>query len=101
MSNDIVAALQDIVGERHVLTGDAIADIEFPWGTHTGCAARAIVKPASTDEVAAIMRCCNEAGQTVVPFGGMTNLVQGCATTANDIVLSLARMDRVEDIDRT
>jgi FAD/FMN-containing dehydrogenase len=101
LSNDIVAELQDIVGERHVLTGDAIAEIEFPWGTHTGCAARAIVKPASTDEVAAIMRFCNEAGQTVVPFGGMTNLVQGCATTAEDIVLSLARMDRVENVDRT
>jgi len=101
LNNDIVAELQDIVGERHVLTGDAVADIEFPWRTHSGCAARAIVKPASTEEVAAIMRCCNQAGQTVVPFGGMTNLVQGCATTANDIVLSLARMNRVEDVDRS
>jgi FAD/FMN-containing dehydrogenase len=51
--------------------------------------------------VAAILRCCNLAGQTVVPFGGMTSLVQGCATTASDIVLSLARMNRVEDIDRS
>lgn len=101
MSNDIVAALQDIVGERHVLTGDAVADIEFPWGTHSGCAARAIVKPATTEEVAAIMRCCNLAGQTVVPFGGLTNLVQGCATTADDIVLSLARMNLIEDVDRS
>ncbi len=101
MSNDIVLALQDIVGERHVLTGDAVAAIQFPWNTHSGCAARAIVKPATTEEVAAIMRCCNLAGQSVVPFGGMTNLVQGCATTANDIVLSLARMNRVEDVDQS
>ncbi|MGB5347734.1 MAG: FAD-binding oxidoreductase [Woeseia sp.] len=99
MQNDIVAALQKIVGKRHVLTGNAVARIEFPWGTHAGCAARAIVQPASTDEVAAILRLCNEAGQTVVPFGGMTNLVQGCATQADDIVLSLARMNRIESID--
>jgi FAD/FMN-containing dehydrogenase len=99
LSSDIVAALQDIVGERHVLTGKAVAETEFPWNTHTACAAMAIIKPATTEEVAAILRCCNDAGQTVVPFGGMTNLVQGCATTASDIVLSLARMNRVEDVD--
>jgi FAD/FMN-containing dehydrogenase len=101
LSDDIVAALQDIVGEQHVLTGDAVANIEFPWGTHSGCAALAIVSPATTGEVAAIMRCCNLAGQTVVPFGGMTNLVQGCATTAQDIVLSLARMSSIDEVDRS
>lgn len=101
MSNDIVAALKEIVGERYVLTGAAVSGIEFPWRTHSGCTARAIVKPETTEEVAAIMRCCNAAGQTVVPFGGMTNLVQGCATTPDDIVLSLARMNRVEDVDRS
>lgn len=101
MNADIISALQDIVGEQHVLTGDAVAEIEFPWRTHSGCAARAIVKPATTEEVAAIMRCCDLAGQPVVPFGGMTNLVQGCATTANDVVLSLARMNRVESVDQS
>jgi len=100
LSNDIVAALQGIVGDRHVVTGPAVAEIEFPWSTHSGCAARAIVRPETTAEVSAILRCCNLAGQTVVPFGGMTNLVQGCATTADDIVLSLARMNRVEDVDK-
>ena len=100
MSDDIVTALRGIVGDRHVLTGDTVSEIEFPWSTHSGCAARAIVRPETTAEVSAIMRCCNLAGQTVVPFGGMTNLVQGCATTAEDIVLSLARMNRVEDVDK-
>jgi len=100
LSNDIVAALQGIVGDRHVVTGPAVAEIEFPWSTHSGCAARAIVRPETPAEVSAILRCCNLAGQTVVPFGGMTNLVQGCATTADDIVLSLARMNRVEDVDK-
>ncbi len=101
LKTDVLAALKAIVGERHVLTGDAVAAIEFPWNTHDGCIARAIVSPASTAEVAEIMRCCNEAGQTVVPFGGMTNLVQGCATKADDIVLSLARMNRIEDVDKS
>ena len=99
LRNDVLVELQAIVGERHVLTGDAVAAVEFPWNTHAGCEAGAIVSPATTDEVAAIMRCCNAARQSVVPFGGMTNLVQGCATNEDDIVLSLARMNHVEDVD--
>ena len=99
MSDDILAALTAIVGDRRVLPGDAVAAIEFPWDTHSGCAARAIVEPETAEEVAAIMRCCNDAGQSVVPFGGMTNLVQGCATTSEDIVLSLKRLNQIEDVD--
>ncbi len=99
MSDDILAALTAIVGKQRVLTGDAVAAVEFPWDTHTDCTARAIIEPETTEEVAAIMRCCNDAGQTVVPFGGMTNLVQGCATTPDDIVLSLKRLNRIEDVD--
>ena len=101
VSDDILAALTAIGGEQRVLTGDAVAAVEFPWDTHTGCVARAIVEPETTDEVAAIMRCCNAAGQTIVPFGGLTNLVQGCATTPDDIVLSLKRLNRIESVDRS
>jgi FAD/FMN-containing dehydrogenase len=96
---DILDALVAIVGEERVLTGEAVAAVEFPWDTHTGCAARAIVEPETTDEVAAILRCCNDAGQAVVPFGGLTNLVQGCATAPDDIVLSLKRLNNIEDVD--
>ena len=100
MSGDLVTQLASIVGERHVLSGAAIGDIEFPWDTHSGCNAKAVVRPASTEEVAAVMRCCNAARQTVVPFGGMTNLVQGCATSPEDVVLSLERLNAIEDLDR-
>lgn len=99
MSDDVLEALADIVGAQQLTTGDAVRGIEFPWGTHAACNARALVRPRSTDEVAAVMRCCHERGQTVVPFGGLTNLVQGCATTEDDIALSLDLLNRVEDVD--
>lgn len=99
MNNELIDELKNIVGEGHVLTGDAVKRIEFPWRTHTGCAASAIVRPGSTAEVSAVMKRCHAAGQAVVPFGGLTNLVQGCATTPADVALSLARMDRIEDVD--
>ncbi len=99
MTDDIVSKLEDVVGARQINTGAGVRDFEFPWSTHQACLARAVVYPQSTAEVAEILRVCNAAGQSVVPFGGATNLVQGCATTADDIVLSLRKMNQIEEID--
>ncbi len=57
--------------------------------------------PASTDQLAAVLRLCNESGQTVVPFGGLTGLVQGCQTSPEDIALSLEKMNQIEELDTT
>ncbi len=84
-----------------MLTGEAVRNFEFTWKTHDSCEAKAIVYPTTTDAVAAILRLCNENQQTVVPFGGLTGLVQGCQTNSDDIALSLARMNQIEELDRT
>jgi FAD/FMN-containing dehydrogenase len=47
------------------------------------------------------MKTCFEHAQSVVPYGGLTNLVQGCATTPDDIALSFEKMNAIEDIDTT
>jgi FAD/FMN-containing dehydrogenase len=96
---DIVVELAKIVGESNVLTGFAARDLPLGWDTNQPCHAKAVVRPGGTDEVAAIMKLCNENGQTVVPYGGRTNLVQACSTTPDDIALSLARMADIEEID--
>ncbi len=84
-----------------MLTGEAVRNFEFTWKTHDSCEAKAIVYPTTTDAVAAILCLCNENQQTVVPFGGLTGLVQGCQTNSDDIALSLARMNQIEELDRT
>lgn len=99
MSSDILSQIQEIVGSARLTTAAAVGEFEFPWATHDTCQAKAMVYPETTEEVAAIMRVCNAARQTVVPFGGATNLVQGCATTPDDIALSLQKMNRLEEID--
>ena len=99
MIDKIVAGLGEIVGAPGIVTGDAVQGREFPWMTHQACPARAIVYPMSTQQVSSILRFCNGAGQPVVPFGGTTNLVQGCASSAEDIVLSLERMNGLEMVD--
>lgn len=99
MSDTTLEQLTAIVGARRIVVGAAVANHEFPWATHDVCRARAILYPTSTVEVSKILAVCNENGQTVVPFGGTTNLVQGCATQSGDIVLSLAQMNQVEELD--
>jgi FAD/FMN-containing dehydrogenase len=64
-------------------------------------AARAVVRPGSTAEVAAIVRACRAAGAPIVPQGGNTGLC-GAATPSergDAVVLSLARMNRVREVD--
>ena len=101
MPEDILTALAAIVGDDNVLTDNQFQDRSEVWGTNQPCLAKAVVCPATSEEVSQILAACHEAGQPVVPFGGLTNLVQGATTGPDDIALSLERMDRIETVDAT
>jgi FAD/FMN-containing dehydrogenase len=60
-----------------------------------------VVRPGSTEEVAAVVRLCAAAGTPIVPQGGNTGLVVGGVPDASgrEVVLSLTRMNRVRAID--
>lgn len=61
----------------------------------------AVVRPASTEEVAAVVRICAETGTPIVPQGGNTGMC-GAATpspTGDQLILSLARMNRIREVD--
>jgi FAD/FMN-containing dehydrogenase len=64
-------------------------------------ATRLVVRPASTEEVAQVVRICAKAGLAVVPQGGNTGLVGGGVppTDRDNIVLALGRMNRIRAID--
>ena len=99
MTDALLAELCTIVGDAHVVSGEMVRERPTTWETHQPCHARALLRPASTGEVAAILRACNSARQIIVPYGGLTNLVQGCATRPEDIVLSFERMNAIEETD--
>src|SRR6516162_5721543 len=64
-------------------------------------ATRLVVRPASTEEVAAVVRICAEAKLAIVPQGGNTGLVGGGVPPedGHNIVLALGRMNRIRAID--
>jgi FAD/FMN-containing dehydrogenase len=76
--------------------------LEEPRGRYVGHAA-AVVRPASTAEVAAAVAICAEAQVGIVPYSGGTGLVGG--QTFGDgplpVILSFERMARIRDIDLT
>src|SRR3954451_17961265 len=59
----------------------------------------AVVFPASTDEVAAVIRVANERRVPVIPRGSGTNLSAGTVPHRGGIVLVLTRMNRLKEID--
>jgi FAD/FMN-containing dehydrogenase len=95
----LLARLADIVGPQHVLTGDAVRARAVGWADHGPCQALAIVRPDGTGEVSRVLAACHDAGQAVVPFGGLTGLVRGAVAAADEIALSLERMQRIEAVD--
>ena len=60
-----------------------------------------MLKPETTEEVAAIMRHCNERRLAVVPQGGNTGLVGGATPLYDEIIISLASMNKVIGFDQS
>lgn len=82
-----------------ITDADTLAPHNADWmGRFTGCS-RVLLKPRSTDEVAAILRHCNEHGIPLVPQGGNTGLVGGSVPVADEVILSLAGMASIEAFD--
>src|SRR5271170_1575026 len=60
-----------------------------------------VLRPASAEEVADILKLANETGTPIVPQGGNTGLVGGQTPINNELVLSLTRLDRIREVDAT
>ncbi|MEA2145832.1 MAG: hypothetical protein QOG59_1419 [Solirubrobacteraceae bacterium] len=92
--------LADIVGTAHVLTDpDVTAGYERDWTGRFGARARAVVRPANTREVAAVITACGHHGASIVPQGGNTGLVGGGVPRGGEVVLSLTRLNAIGDAD--
>ena len=97
----LVAALRGVVGDAHVLVDGDLSAYMVDWRRRWHGRARAVVLPASTDEVAAVVRACIAHGAAIVPQGGNTGLVGGGVPddSGTQVLLSLKRMQRVRAID--
>jgi len=99
---NLITELAAIVGGTHLIT-DPVEQSPYlhDWRGRYEGKAQAIVRPGSTEEVAAVVRCCGEHGVPVLPQGGNTSLC-GAATPDNSgraVVISLQRLNRIRVLD--
>ena len=97
----LLSALRTIVGEAYVLTEGDLTGYELDWRKRERGKALAVVRPASTEQVAAVVKACAAAGVSIVPQGGNTGMVVGSTPDASgtQVVLSLTRMNAVRNLD--
>ncbi|MCB1917302.1 MAG: FAD-binding oxidoreductase [Rhodocyclaceae bacterium] len=99
----LATELTRIVGAAHVLVAEAdTARYEEDWRGRYRGRARAVVRPASTDQVAAVVALCRRHGIPIVPQGGNTGLCGGATPQPGEgeVVVSLERMSRIRSVDR-
>src|SRR5689334_16179903 len=100
MSRDTLEALRRALGPEQVQLGaEAGPRYHVDFSHENACVPLAVLKPHTTDDVAAILRTCHAARQRVVVQGGLTGLAGGATPQQGELVLSLERLSGVDEID--
>ena len=97
---DLITRFTRIVGEKYAITDPDVQaaylhEQRERWPGHSPL----ILRPDSTQQVAAILKLANETRTAIVPQGGNTGLVGGQVALNGEIVLSLNRLTRIREID--
>jgi FAD/FMN-containing dehydrogenase len=102
MSASLIEALRVCVGAANVLDAGDLSAYELDWRRRWRGRALAVVRPGTTEEVAAVVRACAASGAPVVAQGGNTGLVGAGVPdgSGKQVLLSLARVNRIREIDR-
>ena len=102
VSSSVIERIAGLVGTQGLITDPAnMEPYVVDWrGIYRGETA-AVVRPASTEEVASVVRVCAETRTPIVPQGGNTGMCMASVprTQSNEIVLSLVRMNRIRNVD--
>src|SRR5579875_983635 len=107
MIDELLSALRGIVGAGQVLSDPSLrAGYERDWTGRWRGEALAVVRPADTDQVAAVVRACARARTAIIPQGGNTGLVGGgvprparAVPGGGQVVLSTTRLNAIESVD--
>jgi glycolate oxidase len=100
LPGELVARFAAVVGARHCISepeqlrtyeSDALTSFREQPGL--------VVLPASTDEVAAVVRLARDAGLPIVPRGSGTGLSGGAVPVPGCVLLGLSRMKRILEVD--
>lgn len=100
--SDLIRSIRHDLGDfsaaLHLVGSEALAG-RHPGEHPDNFGAGAMAEPATPQAAAALVRWCAENGVAVVPQGGRTGLVGGGVSRPGELILSTARLNRIEAID--
>jgi len=97
---DLLDRLARIVGGKYIITGgDKLRPYTAELRGRYASACRAVVLPGDVEQVAETVKCCAAAGTSIVPQGGNTGAMGGAVSRDSQIILNLARLNRVLGVD--
>ena len=102
LPEDLLPALHDVLGEAGLIAdAERMQSYLNDWRNAYRGQAAAVLRPGTTEEVAAAVRLCAQAGVALVPQGGNTGLCGGSIPDASgaQMVLSLTRLKRIREVD--
>ncbi len=97
--NDFLSQLKAIVGESGLLDQKQVSTRNKSYWDSSSMNACALVRPKTTAQVSEILKLCHQHKVNVVAHGGLTGTVQGTLTGQKDLILSMERMNAIEEID--
>ncbi|SCY20695.1 FAD/FMN-containing dehydrogenase [Nonlabens sp. Hel1_33_55] len=97
---NLIQQLHKILPENRVLDTNQLSErYSHIWHMDQSLIALGVVLPETTEEVSQILKACHTSGTQIIVHGGLTNLVGGTETNADQLVISLERMNQIEEID--
>ncbi|GMG82136.1 FAD-binding oxidoreductase [Paralimibaculum aggregatum] len=108
--HDLAAEFAGLIGAEHVLTEEearaGYAHDRLPYanfrareGARVGTLPALVVRPATAEQVAAIVRLAAERDAPVIPYGSGSGVLGGTIPLGNELMLDMQRMDRITAID--
>lgn len=97
--SDLVQSFVDEFGDDAVLSGSDVTERATSYWNSSPTEAKALLRLTSTEQVSRAMQICTQQNQTVVVQGGLTGVVEGAVATADDVIISLERMNQIESVD--
>ncbi|MFO1186326.1 MAG: FAD-binding oxidoreductase [Alphaproteobacteria bacterium] len=99
VAESVLSRIEAALGPKGVTRDPAaIAPHVVEWRDRYFGATPLLARPATTQEVAAVVKICAESGTGLVPQGGNTGAVGG-QIPFGEILLNLSRLNRIREID--
>jgi FAD/FMN-containing dehydrogenase len=101
-ATNLLDAIRAVVGDRGLLTDRSdTASYSEDWRRLYQGRTAAVIRPGTTEELAAVVQLCGRSSTPIVPQGGNTSMVGGAVPNedGSELILSTARLNRIRAVD--